>query len=154
MSMTPEEIDKIYIQEHGMTKGAFSVGLQGSLMHRNSVEEWAEGDPVKVWLEGKDVGEKSVELFKETLKDAKTVVWNGPMGVFEMPNFAKGTLALGEFLATLSDATTIVGGGDSVAAAKQLGIADKLSHVSTGGGSSLEYLEGKTLPAIAVLSEK
>jgi phosphoglycerate kinase len=101
-----------------------------------------------------DVGEKSVELFKETLKDAKTVVWNGPMGVFEMPNFAKGTLALGEFLATLSDATTIVGGGDSVAAAKQLGIADKLSHVSTGGGSSLEYLEGKTLPAIAVLSEK
>ena len=101
-----------------------------------------------------DVGEKSVELFKETLKDAKTVVWNGPMGVFEMPNFAKGTLALGEFLATLSDATTIVGGGDSVAAAKQLGIADKLSHVSTGGCSSLEYLEGKTLPAIAVLSEK
>ncbi len=95
-----------------------------------------------------------MKLFTEAVKASKTVVWNGPMGVFEMPNFAKGTLALGEFLATLSDATTIVGGGDSVAAAKQLGIADKLSHVSTGGGSSLEYLEGKTLPAIAVLSEK
>ena len=103
---------------------------------------------------GLDIGPKSAELFAEAAKTAKTVVWNGPMGVFEMPNFAKGTLALGEFLATLSDATTIVGGGDSVAAAKQLGIADKLSHVSTGGGSSLEYLEGKTLPAIAVLSEK
>ncbi|SEM71018.1 phosphoglycerate kinase [Ligilactobacillus sp. WC1T17] len=101
-----------------------------------------------------DVGEKSIELFKENLKDAKTVVWNGPMGVFEMPNFAKGTLELGKFIGSLEDATTIVGGGDSVAAAKQLGIADKFSHVSTGGGSSLEYLEGKTLPAVAAVSDK
>lgn len=113
-----------------------------------------DADKIPADYEGLDIGPKTSELFANEVKNAKTVVWNGPMGVFEMPNFAKGTLALGEFLATLSDATTIVGGGDSVAAAKQLGIADKLSHVSTGGGSSLEYLEGKTLPAIAVLSEK
>ena len=88
------------------------------------------------------------------MKDAKTVVWNGPMGVFEMPNFAKGTLAIGKFLGNLSDATTIVGGGDSTAAAKQLGIADKLSHISTGGGASLTYLEGKVLPGIDAISDK
>ncbi|WP_040467836.1 phosphoglycerate kinase, partial [Limosilactobacillus gastricus] len=95
-----------------------------------------------------DIGPKSVAEFKNVLKDAKTVVWNGPMGVFEMSNFAKGTLEVGEFLGTLTDATTIVGGGDSTAAAKQLGISDKLTHISTGGGASLEYLEGKTLPGI------
>ncbi|GBG95411.1 phosphoglycerate kinase [Ligilactobacillus salitolerans] len=101
-----------------------------------------------------DVGPKSVELFKDTLKDAKTVVWNGPMGVFEMSNFAKGTLEVGEFLGTLEDATTIVGGGDSTAAVKELGVSDKLTHISTGGGASLEYLEGKELPGIAAVSEK
>ena len=101
-----------------------------------------------------DIGPKSVELFKSVLKDAKTVVWNGPMGVFEMPNFAKGTLETGKFLGTLTDATTIVGGGDSTAAVKKLGVADKLTHISTGGGASLEYLEGKTLPGIAAVSDK
>ena len=101
-----------------------------------------------------DIGPKSVELFKSVLKDAKTVVWNGPMGVFEMPNFAKGTLEIGKFLGTLTDATTIVGGGDSTAAVKELGVADKLTHISTGGGASLEYLEGKTLPGIAAVSDK
>lgn len=101
-----------------------------------------------------DIGPKSVELFKSVLKDAKTVVWNGPMGVFEMPNFAKGTLEIGKFLGTLTDATTIVGGGDSTAAVKKLGVADKLTHISTGGGASLEYLEGKTLPGIAAVSDK
>ena len=101
-----------------------------------------------------DIGPKSVELFKGVLKDAKTVVWNGPMGVFEMPNFAKGTLEIGKFLGTLTDATTIVGGGDSTAAVKKLGVADKLTHISTGGGASLEYLEGKTLPGIAAVSDK
>ena len=101
-----------------------------------------------------DIGPKSVVEFKDVLKDAKTVVWNGPMGVFEMSNFAKGTLEVGEFLGTLTDATTIVGGGDSTAAAKQLGISDKLTHISTGGGASLEYLEGKTLPGIAAISDK
>ncbi|WP_137597779.1 phosphoglycerate kinase [Paucilactobacillus kaifaensis] len=101
-----------------------------------------------------DIGPKSVELFESVLKDAKTVVWNGPMGVFEMSNYAQGTLEIGKFLGTLSDATTIVGGGDSTAAVQQLGVADRLTHISTGGGASLEYLEGKTLPGIAAISNK
>ncbi|EKK20521.1 Phosphoglycerate kinase [Fructilactobacillus florum 8D] len=101
-----------------------------------------------------DIGPKSIQLFERVLADAKTVVWNGPMGVFEMPKFAEGTLSIGRFLGTLDDATTIVGGGDSTAAVKQLGVADKLTHISTGGGASLEYLEGKTLPGIACISNK
>ena len=101
-----------------------------------------------------DIGPKSVAEFKDVLKDAKTVVWNGPMGVFEMSNYAEGTLEIGKFLGTLTNAKTIVGGGDSTAAVQQLGVADKLSHISTGGGASLEYLEGKTLPGIAAISEK
>ena len=101
-----------------------------------------------------DIGPKSVELFENVLKDAKTVVWNGPMGVFEMSNYAKGTLEVGKFLGSLTDATTIVGGGDSTAAVQQLGVADQLTHISTGGGASLEYLEGKTLPGIAAVSDK
>ena len=112
-----------------------------------------EGDIEDGWM-GLDIGPKSVELFKNTLADAKTVVWNGPMGVFVMPNFAKGTLEVGKFLGTVSDATTLEGGGDSTAAAKQLGIADKLTHISTGGGASLTYLEGQPLPGIVALSEK
>ena len=112
-----------------------------------------EGDIDDGWM-ALDIGPKSVEEFKNVLKDAKTVVWNGPMGVFEMPNFAKGTLEIGKFLGTLTDATTIVGGGDSTAAVKELGVADKLTHISTGGGASLTYLEGKKLPGIAAISDK
>ena len=112
------------------------------------------GDDIPDNEMGLDIGPKTVELFKKTLEGAKTVVWNGPMGVFEMPNFAKGTLEVGRALADLPDATTIVGGGDSTAAAKQLGIAPKLTHISTGGGASLEYLEGKELPGIACVSDK
>ena len=112
-----------------------------------------EGDIDDGWM-ALDIGPKSVEEFKNVLKDAKTVVWNGPMGVFEMPNFAKGTLEIGKFLGTLTDATTIVGGGDSTAAVKKLGVADKLTHISTGGGASLTYLEGKELPGIAAISDK
>lgn len=95
-----------------------------------------EGDIDDGWM-ALDIGPKSIEEFKKVLADAKTVVWNGPMGVFEMSNFAKGTLEVGQFLGTLEGATTIVGGGDSTAAAKQLGISDKLTHISTGGGASL-----------------
>ena len=112
-----------------------------------------EGDIDDGWM-ALDIGPKSVEEFKNVLKDAKTVVWNGPMGVFEMPNFAKGTLEIGKFLGTLTDATTIVGGGDSTAAVKELGVADKLTHISTGGGALLTYLEGKELPGIAAISDK
>ncbi|CAK1230918.1 phosphoglycerate kinase [Fructobacillus fructosus] len=105
---------------------------------------------------GLDIGPKSIKLFDDVLNDAKTVVWNGPMGVFEMPNFAKGTLAIGEELVKVTEngGTTIVGGGDSTAAVQALGVADKLSHISTGGGASLEYLEGKELPGIASLTNK
>ncbi|OFT09623.1 phosphoglycerate kinase [Lactobacillus sp. HMSC24D01] len=112
-----------------------------------------EGDIDDGWM-ALDIGPKSIEEFKNVLADAKTVVWNGPMGVFEMSNFAKGTLEVGQFLGTLEGATTIVGGGDSTAAAKQLGISDKLTHISTGGGASLAYLEGDVLPGIAAISDK
>lgn len=101
-----------------------------------------------------DIGPKSVAAFKDVLKNAKTVVWNGPMGVTEMSNFAKGTLAIGKFLGTLHDAITIVGGGDSTSAINSLGLHDDISHVSTGGGASLQYLEGKVLPGIASISDK
>lgn len=103
---------------------------------------------------GLDIGPKSLELFAKTLEGAKTVVWNGPMGVFEMPKFAKGTEEVCKAISELPEAITVIGGGDSAAAAKQLGYADKFSHVSTGGGASLEYMEGKTLPGIAIISEK
>ena len=101
-----------------------------------------------------DVGPATVELFREYLQGAKTVVWNGPMGVFEFSNFAQGTIGVCEAIAELTDATTIIGGGDSAAAAFQLGFADKFTHISTGGGASLEYLEGKELPGVASISDK
>ncbi len=102
---------------------------------------------------GLDIGPKTLTKFSEILKDAKTVVWNGPMGVFEFPNFAGGTIGICEALAGLEDATTIIGGGDSAAAVIQNGFADKMTHISTGGGASLEYLEGKALPGVTCIDE-
>ena len=103
--------------------------------------------------EGLDIGEKTRALFADAVKNAKTVVWNGPMGVFENPTLAKGTIAVAQALAD-SDAVTIVGGGDSAAACEQLGFADKITHISTGGGASLEFLEGIELPGVACLLDK
>lgn len=101
-----------------------------------------------------DIGPKTIELFSSILKDAKTVVWNGPMGVFEMENYQKGTIGVAQTLANLTDAITIVGGGDSAAAAIQFGFETQLTHISTGGGASLEYLEGKVLPGVECISDK
>lgn len=112
-----------------------------------------DSDAIPAQWEGVDIGPKTRELFAEALKNAKTVVWNGPMGVFEMPNFAKGTVAVAQALADI-DATTIIGGGDSAAAVNQLGFGSKMSHISTGGGASLEFLEGKELPGVAAVDDK
>ena len=120
----------------------------------NDVEtQVIEGD-IPDGLMALDIGPASVKLFADTLQGAKTVVWNGPMGVFEMSNFAKGTIGVCEAIANLEGATTIIGGGDSATAAEQLGFADKFTHISTGGGASLELLEGKELPGLAAINDK
>ena len=115
--------------------------------------EYLDADKLPADKMGLDIGPKTQALFAEAVKSAKTVVWNGPMGVFENPVLAKGTIAVAQALAD-TDATTIIGGGDSAAAVISLGFADKMSHISTGGGASLEYLEGKVLPGVAVIADK
>ncbi|MBR5405543.1 MAG: phosphoglycerate kinase [Oscillospiraceae bacterium] len=114
---------------------------------------YVDSDKIPADMMGLDIGPKTAAIFAEAAKTAKTVVWNGPMGVFENPTLKKGTVAVCEALAA-ADATTIIGGGDSATAAIQLGFADKMSHISTGGGASLEYLEGKVLPGVAAIAEK
>ncbi|MCI5960121.1 MAG: phosphoglycerate kinase [Lachnospiraceae bacterium] len=115
--------------------------------------EYVDSSKIPADKEGLDIGPKTQELFAKAAKEAKTVVWNGPMGVFENPTLAKGTIAVAKALAE-TDATTIIGGGDSAAACNQLGFADKMSHISTGGGASLEFLEGKALPGVVAADDK
>lgn len=115
--------------------------------------EVVDADHIPADMMGLDIGPKTCELFAAKVKEAKTVVWNGPMGVFENPELAKGTIAVAQALAD-TEATTIIGGGDSAAAVNQLGFGSKMSHISTGGGASLEYLEGKELPGIAAMTDK
>ena len=135
---------KMLIPVDTVTADAFSNDAHVKVVDAGQIEDG--------WM-GLDIGPKTRELFAKAVKDAKTVVWNGPMGVFEMPNFAAGTVAVAQALAD-TDAVTIIGGGDSAAAVNQLGFGDKMTHISTGGGASLEFLEGKELPGVAAATDK
>ncbi|UBH22932.1 phosphoglycerate kinase [Macrococcus armenti] len=143
------------LMERGKDKLVLPVDAKVTKEFSNDGEiEAVAIDHIPADLQALDIGPKTVELFAKELEGAKTVVWNGPMGVFEMSNFAKGTVGVCKAIAELKDATTIIGGGDSAAAAMDLGFADKFTHISTGGGASLEYLEGKALPGIKSISDK
>lgn len=141
--MIDEAGDKLVLPVDTVVTEAFDNDAPSQVVEGNIPDGWM----------GLDIGPKSIKNFKAVLKDAKTVVWNGPMGVFEMSNFAKGTNEIAALLADI-DATTIIGGGDSVAAVNQAGLGDKMSHISTGGGASMEFLEGKELPGIVALTDK
>ena len=152
------EEDRVEIAKELIAKAGDKLILPVDAVVNNAFSEEGdikvvEGDIPDGYM-GLDIGPKSVENIKAALDGAKTVIWNGPMGVFEMPAFAKGTVAVCEALANLDGANTIIGGGDSAAAVMQLGYADKVSHISTGGGASLEYMEGKVLPGIAAIDDK
>ncbi len=153
------EADRIEMAKEFMAKGEGKLILPVDAVVANDFSNPTEIKVVKAeeipdGFMGLDIGPETVELFKKELEGAKTVFWNGPMGVFEDERFAKGTIAVCETLANLEDATTIIGGGDSASAAKNLGFAEKFSHISTGGGASLEYMEGKELPGISIIPEK
>ena len=135
---------KMLIPVDTVTADAFSNDANVKVVDAGQIDDG--------WM-GLDIGPMTRELFANAVKDAKTVVWNGPMGVFEMPNFAAGTVAVAQALAD-TDAVTIIGGGDSAAAVNQLGFGDKMTHISTGGGASLEFLEGKELPGVAAATDK
>ncbi|QXM05689.1 phosphoglycerate kinase [Crassaminicella indica] len=155
------EEDKIELAKELMKKAedkGINLLLPVDVVVAKEFKADAEHETVKVEnisadVMGLDTGKESIELFSKVIKNAKTVVWNGPMGVFEMPAFALGTKGIAEAMAAC-DGTTIIGGGDSAAAVEQLGFADKMTHISTGGGASLEFLEGKELPGIAAINDK
>lgn len=136
---------KLYLPVDFKTADRFAADAEVAITEDQNI---ADG------YQGLDIGPKTVEKFVDVVNNSKTIVWNGPMGVFEFPNFAKGTIAVAEELAALKDATTIIGGGDSAAAVNNLGFGDKMTHISTGGGASLEFLEGKELPGVAAANDK
>lgn len=153
------EADKIDLAKKFMEEGGEKLLLPVDSVIANDFSnpteiKTADAGEIPDGFMGLDIGPKTVELFKDALKGAKTVFWNGPMGVFEDERFAKGTIEICETLAGLEGATTIIGGGDSASAAKNLGFAEKFSHISTGGGASLEYMEGKDLPGISIIPDK
>ena len=136
---------KLLLPVDTIVADAFSNDANTKVVSRDAIPDG--------WM-GLDIGPETAKIFAEAVKSAKTVVWNGPMGCFEMPNFAKGTIAVAEAMAELEGATTIIGGGDSAAACNQLGFGDKMTHISTGGGASLEFLEGKDLPGVVAADDK
>ena len=144
MAKAEEKGVKLLIPTDTVVADAFSNDANIKVVARGGIEDG--------WM-GLDIGPETSKLFADALKDAKTVVWNGPMGCFEMPNFAAGTIAVAKALAEI-DATTIIGGGDSASAVNNLGFGDKMTHISTGGGASLEFLEGKELPGVAAANDK
>ena len=153
------EADKIDLAKDFLAKGEGKLILPIDTVIANDFSNPTEIKTVKAGeipegFMGLDIGPETIALFKKELEGAKTVFWNGPMGVFEDPRFAVGTVEVCKILAELEGATTIIGGGDSASAAKNLGFAEKFSHISTGGGASLEYMEGKELPGVAIIPEK
>ncbi len=140
-------------EEKGVKLLLPSENVIADAFDNNANIKYEDGMHIPDGWQGLDIGPKAIEEFGKVIKEAKTIVWNGPMGAFEMPNFAKGTEAVAKMVAE-ADAITIIGGGDSAAAVEQLGYADKMSHISTGGGASLEFLEGLELPGIACLQDK
>ncbi len=140
-------------EEKGVKLLLPSENVIADAFDNNANIKYEDGMHIPDGWQGLDIGPKAIEEFGKVIKEAKTIVWNGPMGAFEMPNFAKGTEAVAKMVAE-ADAVTIIGGGDSAAAVEQLGYADKMSHISTGGGASLEFLEGLELPGIACLQDK
>ena len=139
---------KLYLPIDTVIAASFPDPIDGPIDVRT-----VDSEDIPADMEGLDIGEKTRELFGDAVKSARTVVWNGPMGVFENPTLAAGTIAVAKALAE-TDATTIIGGGDSAAAVNQLGFGDKMTHISTGGGASLEFLEGKELPGVAAANDK
>ncbi len=152
------EEDKIHLAKQYLKKsnGKIILPIDSAISKefKNNKPKYSADQNIEQNYMGLDIGPKTIQLFTDNLKDAKTVVWNGPMGVFEMSNYAKGTIAVCEVISKLKDAFTIIGGGDSAAAAIQLGYENKFTHISSGGGASLEFMEGKKLPGIECIKNK
>ncbi|HMV43834.1 MAG TPA: phosphoglycerate kinase, partial [Leptospiraceae bacterium] len=156
------ELDQLEVAKHTMAKAKEkniefilqTDAIVASAFANDANKKTVDIDQIPADMMGLDIGPKSIDLFKSALSNAKTVFWNGPVGVFEMESYAKGTVEIANSLASLSNAITVIGGGDSVSAVNKAGVSDKMSHISTGGGASMELVEGKVLPGVAALNNK